>query len=179
MSLPYRYELMIRVEIAGEGIQSDGDGAKATANRLAALLVNDPSVVKASAWPDIVYLGKPPQIIKADHWPDIEYRGKRLPPEPEPQGGDERVEPWGSGQPGTATHTITLRYSAKYEDWFAVGEMRESAWDGNAAVRYDNETTQRANVPICDALGGHVGWVSWEEWSSWPIIRAEDEEVGP
>jgi hypothetical protein len=58
VSLPYRYELLIRVEILGDGLHADGDGAKATANRLAALLETDSHVVKAGRWPGVEYLGK-------------------------------------------------------------------------------------------------------------------------
>lgn len=58
MSLPYRYELLIRVEIKGDGIEASGDGAKATATRLAALLEADSHVIKADPWPGIEYKGK-------------------------------------------------------------------------------------------------------------------------
>lgn len=58
MSLPYRYELLIRVEIMGDGIDASGDGAKATANRLAALLETDSHVVKVGRWPGVEYLGE-------------------------------------------------------------------------------------------------------------------------
>lgn len=88
MSLPYRYELLIRVEIKGDGIEAGGDGAKATATRLAALLETDS------------------HVISADPWPGIEYKGKHFEPEPEPKDGDEREEPWGSGAPGTSTHMM-------------------------------------------------------------------------
>jgi hypothetical protein len=58
VTLPYRYELLIRVEILGDGIDASGDGAKATADRLAALLETDSHVVKVRSWPEIEYLDK-------------------------------------------------------------------------------------------------------------------------
>lgn len=42
--LPYRYEVTITVAIAGDGQHADGDGAKATANRLAKLIALDDHV---------------------------------------------------------------------------------------------------------------------------------------
>jgi hypothetical protein len=162
MSLPYRYELLIRVEIKGDGLHADGDGARATADRLAALLDTDSHVIHASAWSG------------------IEYKGKHFEPEPKPKDGEERQEPWGSGMAGSKLQMITLRYSAEDDEWLAVGEARQSAWDGNTAVRYDLKTSKpdgHGDVPICDALGGHVGWVSWEAWSSWPVIETEGEST--
>jgi hypothetical protein len=159
VSLFHRYELLIRVEIMGDGIDASGDGAKATADRLAALLETDFHVTRASTWPG------------------IEYKGKHFEPEPEPQDGAEREEPWGSGAPGTSTRMMTLRYEAEYGEWLVVGEARIDPHDGNAAVRYDRKTEPADNVPICDAVGGHVGWASWEEWSSWSIIETEREST--
>jgi hypothetical protein len=45
--MPYRYEAVIHVTIIGNGIQADGDGATATANRLARQIGADPRVIKA------------------------------------------------------------------------------------------------------------------------------------
>jgi hypothetical protein len=100
--------------------------------------------------------------------------------QPKPKDGEERQEPWGSGMAGSTLQMITLRYSAEDDEWLAVGEARQSAWDGNTAVRYDLKTSKpdgHGDVPICDALGGHVGWVSWEAWSSWPVIETEGEST--
>lgn len=59
MSLPYRYELTLRVTVAGDGMHADGDGAMATAFRLCELVRADGHVVEATPLPaDVRYLGK-------------------------------------------------------------------------------------------------------------------------
>jgi hypothetical protein len=55
---PYRYELVICVKIVGDGLDASGDGAKATADRLATLMEADPLVTYAEHWPSIQYVGK-------------------------------------------------------------------------------------------------------------------------
>lgn len=56
--LPYRYSLMIKVEIEGNGVHAFGNGAKATADRLAELLETDDRVTAVNRWPAISYLGQ-------------------------------------------------------------------------------------------------------------------------
>jgi ATP-dependent protease HslVU (ClpYQ) ATPase subunit len=59
MTLPYRYEVVLRVEIAADGMHADGLGAVGVARRLAELVESDPQVVRAHHWPDVNYLGHP------------------------------------------------------------------------------------------------------------------------
>jgi hypothetical protein len=148
MTLPYRYELLISVEILGDGIDASGDGAKATADRLAALLETDSHVTRASAWPG------------------IEYKGKHYESPLSPQDGEERVEPWGA----------TLRYHAEDNIWLVKGEARTDPFDdNNTFVRFDQRTDQPPaddyRVWICDALGGHEGAVDYQIWTSWPLVE--------
>jgi len=56
--LPYEYDVVISVKVKGDGIHADGDGVKATVNRLAALIESDKNVVRASRWPEISYIPK-------------------------------------------------------------------------------------------------------------------------
>lgn len=59
MSLPYRYELTLRVTVAGDGLHADGDGAMATAFRLRELIRADDRVLEAEPLPvDVRYLDK-------------------------------------------------------------------------------------------------------------------------
>lgn len=58
MRLPYRYKMTLEVEIEGNGLHASGDGAKATADRLADLLKTDPRVISVNRWPEISYEGK-------------------------------------------------------------------------------------------------------------------------
>jgi hypothetical protein len=76
-------------------------------------------------------------------------------------------------------HGMTMRYHAASGAWMVVGQAREDQRDDNwpVAVRYDRKTEYVPSVPICDALGGHVGWVSWEQWTSWPIIETKGEST--
>jgi ATP-dependent protease HslVU (ClpYQ) ATPase subunit len=57
VSLPYRYELTIRVEVVADGMHAYGLGAFGVARRLAELVESDEQVVRASYWPEINYLG--------------------------------------------------------------------------------------------------------------------------
>jgi hypothetical protein len=59
MTLPYRYEVVLRVEIAADGMHADGLGAVGVARRLAELVESDPQVIRAGRWPDVNYLGHP------------------------------------------------------------------------------------------------------------------------
>jgi hypothetical protein len=59
MSLPYRYELTLRVIVTGDGLHAAGDGAMATAFRLRDLIRTDDHVLEAEPLPaDVRYLGK-------------------------------------------------------------------------------------------------------------------------
>jgi hypothetical protein len=59
VSLPYRYELTLRVTVAGDGMHADGDGAMATAARLRELVRADDHVVEVTPLPaNVRYLGK-------------------------------------------------------------------------------------------------------------------------
>lgn len=173
MSLPYRYELTLRVTVAGNGLHADGDGAMATAARLRELVRADDHVVEVTPLPaDVHYLGKvesfPAPLPATEPTPG---------PVAHPRDGDERREPWGSGLPGSALEFMTLRYSAEASEWLVVGECRVDENDGNAAVRYDQRTDRPASgqVPVCDVLGGHVGYVDWDEWQSWPLVVDDGE----
>jgi hypothetical protein len=59
MSLPYRYELTLRVTVAGDGLHAAGDGAMATAFRLRDLIRTDDRVLETEPLPvDVRYLDK-------------------------------------------------------------------------------------------------------------------------
>jgi ATP-dependent protease HslVU (ClpYQ) ATPase subunit len=62
VTLPYRYEVVLRVEIVADGMHADGLGAVGVARRLAELVESDPQVVSANHWPDVNYLGRPPRL---------------------------------------------------------------------------------------------------------------------
>lgn len=57
--MPYRYDVLLRVTVEGDGMHADGDGAMATVARLAELVKTDGRVVDAGAFPSAVrYLGR-------------------------------------------------------------------------------------------------------------------------
>lgn len=56
--LPYRYKLLLEVEVEGDGVHAHGDGAFATYKRLAAALGEDPRVIHVARWPEVSYVGK-------------------------------------------------------------------------------------------------------------------------
>lgn len=56
--LPYHYKLLLEVEIRSDGMGADGDGAKATADRLIELVKTDRNVVDVARWPNITYEGR-------------------------------------------------------------------------------------------------------------------------
>lgn len=58
MSLPYHYSLRLEIDIVGDGTQAHGDGAKATADRLANLIRADEKVIMVGHFPDLAYRGR-------------------------------------------------------------------------------------------------------------------------
>lgn len=61
MSLPYSYEVLIRITVVGDGLHADDNGAMATVHKIAAAIenANIPNVADVSAFPaSIAYMGK-------------------------------------------------------------------------------------------------------------------------